>query len=156
MKRCLGMVHGSMNDRQCGSGYEGPRCGRCAKRHYANLFGACVSCDRAIASGNGSSSSSSSSSGEGTGATLEQIGPLLWLALVMALSFLFVFAIVFLIQRRQGGSLMGGAFRAIDFFCYLVILLQTTLYIANDVVKSTTDVRLLTTPKKNSLRTLHP
>ena len=143
MKRCLGMVHGSMNDRQCGSGYEGPRCGRCAKRHYANLFGACVSCDSAIASGNGSSSS-----GEGSGATLEQIGPLLWLALVMALSFLFVFAIVFLIQRRQGGSLMGGAFRAIDFFCYLVILLQTTLYIANDVVKSTTDVRLRTPPQK--------
>ena len=86
---------------------------------------------------------------------LEQIGPLLRLALVMALSFFFVFAIVFLIQRRQGGSLMGGAFRAIDFFCYLVILLQTTLYIANDVVKSTTEVRLPNPPQNPALRTLH-
>ena len=68
--------------------------------------------------------------------------PLLWLMLALALSFLVVFALVFLIQRRQGGSLMGGLFRAMDFFCYLVILLQTTLYIANDSVKSTSDVVL--------------
>ena len=68
--------------------------------------------------------------------------PLLWLMFALALSFLVVFALVFLIQRRQGGSLMGGLFRAMDFFCYLVILLQTTLYIANDSVKSTSDVVL--------------
>ena len=37
---------------------------------------------------------------------------------------------------------MGGLFRAMDFFCYLIILLQTTLYIANDSVKSTSDVVL--------------
>ena len=67
---------------------------------------------------------------------------LLWLALALALIFCAVFLIVFLIQRRQGGSLMGGLFRAMDFFCYLVILLQTTLYIANDSVKSTSDVVL--------------
>ena len=68
--------------------------------------------------------------------------PLLWLMLALALSFLVVFALVFLIQRRQGGSLMGGLFRAMDFFCYLIILLQTTLYIANDSVKSTLEVVL--------------
>ena len=33
-------------------------------------------------------------------------------------------------------------FRAMDFFCYLVILLQTTLYIANGAVKNTMDVVL--------------
>ena len=37
---------------------------------------------------------------------------------------------------------MGGLFRAMDFFCYLVILLQTTLYIANGTVKNTMDAVL--------------
>ena len=77
-----------------------------------------MSCNNAMASGNGSSS------GDKAGVTLEQIEPLLWLALVLLLLFLFVFAIIYLIQRRQGGTLLGGVFRAMDFICYLIILLQ--------------------------------
>ena len=72
----------------------------------------------------------------------ESTAALLWLAFALALIFGAVFAVVFLIQRRQGGSLVGGLFRAMDFFCYLIILLQTTLYIANDSVKSTLEVVL--------------
>ena len=131
MKRCLGMVHGSMRDRQCGAGYRGARCEKCDKLYYPNpTTGACVAC---------SSFNATALSNE---PDLELIAPLLWLTLALALSFLVVFVLVFLIQRRQGGSLMGGLFRAMDFFCYLVILLQTTLYIANDSVKSTSDVVL--------------
>ena len=72
----------------------------------------------------------------------ESTAALLWLAFALALIFGAVFAVVFLIQRRQGGSLVGGLFRAMDFFCYLVILLQTTLYIANGAVKNTMDAVL--------------
>ena len=132
MKRCLGMVHGSMSGGQCGTGYQGRRCQRCDAAYYSNpVTGACLAC-----------SSSLDSSSNGPAISLELIAPLLWLALGLALSFLAVFAAVFFIQRQQGGTLMGGLSRSIDFACYLIILLQTTLYIANDAVKSTTDVVL--------------
>ena len=136
MKRCLGMVHGSMSDRQCGAGYRGSRCGKCAKAYYSNpITGGCQACSLFNASAfyNGTVQ---------TGPDLEIIAPLLWLVLALALSFFVVFALVFFIQRRQGGSLTGGLSRAVDFFCYLIILLQTTLYVANDSVKSTSDVVL--------------
>ena len=73
---------------------------------------------------------------------MERIEPLLWLALTLLLMFGGVVAIVILFMRRQGGSLVGGLFRSMDFVCYLIILLQTTLYIANGTVKNTMDVVL--------------
>jgi surface protein len=144
LKRCLGMVHGSMTgDRQCGDGYKGWRCGQCANKgttkFYADQWGACVTCGSVASSS--SSSSSSNSTGEAQ-STMNATDALWFLALALALCFGAVFAVVFFIQRRQGGSLVGGLFRAMDFFCYLVILLQTTLYIANGAVKNALDVVL--------------
>jgi len=116
--------------------YEGPQCNKCAKKGtYEDAFGACLACEpdggNHTGSGGGAAQKLSASD-----------AALLWLALALALIFCAVFLIVFLIQRRQGGSLMGGLFRAMDFFCYLVILLQTTLYIANGTVKNTMDAVL--------------
>ena len=130
MKRCLGMIHGSMSDRQCGAGYEGPRCGRCAKQYYESpTSGACVSCGNMTAG-----------DGQDNGFRLEQAVPLLWLGFGVLLGVGVVFLLVFAIQRQRGGTMTGGLFRALDFACYLIILLQTTLFIANDSVKSTSDV----------------
>jgi len=111
--------------------------GTCSLTHVyhphcrSTIEGACLAC-----------SSLNATESNAAAISLEKMEPLLWLMLALALSFLVVFALVFLIQRREGGSLMGGLFRAIDFFCYLIILLQTTLYIANDSVKSTLEVVL--------------
>ena len=130
----MGMVHGSMISHQCGAGYEGVRCDRCAKEYYeSTTTGACTACRNMTAR---------RAEGQGQGLSMEEIAPLLWLAFAVALCFVGILAIVILFVRRQGGSLMGGLFRAMDFVCYLIILLQTTLYIANDTVKNTMDVVL--------------
>jgi hypothetical protein len=134
MERCMGMVHGSMISRQCGAGYEGVRCERCAKEYYkSTTTGACTACRNMTAR---------RADEQGQELSVEEIAPLLWLAFAVALCFGGILAIVILFMRRQGGSLMGGLFRAMDFVCYLIILLQTTLYIANDTVKNTMDVVL--------------
>ena len=39
-----------------------------------------------------------------------------------------MFAVIVAIQRHNGGTVMGGLFRSMDFICYVIILFQTTLY----------------------------
>ena len=44
-ERCVGMVHGSLPTiEQCGVGYTGIACGRCAMNYYEGITGACLSC----------------------------------------------------------------------------------------------------------------
>ena len=115
--------------------YEGLQCNTCAKQGtYEDTFGACLACEPGGGNRTGG--------GEAAQTLSASDAALLWLAFALALIFGAVVVLVFLIQRRQGGSRMGGLFRAMDFFCYLIILLQTTLYIANGAVKNTMDAVL--------------
>jgi hypothetical protein len=129
------MVHSSTKiAAQCGDGYRGPRCERCVKSYYSNpTTGACLPC---------SSLNATAQQQQGPNITIEHVAPLLWLALGLMVGFGVVCAIVLVIQRKEGGTTVGGIFRAMDFFCYVIILLQTTLYIANDSVKSVSEVVL--------------
>ena len=128
-KRCRGMVHGTMNGSQCGEGYEGYKCGKCQKKFYL-AYGACESC------------TSANATATEVPDFLDAYGPLLWLAFGLFIGFAFVVLVVVMIQRRQGGSLIGGIFRSMDFICYVIILFQTTLYIANESVQKNANVVL--------------
>ena len=126
MQRCLGMIHGSMNRRQCGKGYEGSRCSRCAKGYFGNpSTGACEACWAA-------NDNNSTTTG---GDSLDILAPFLWLAFGMFVGLGVIGATVFYVQRSRGGTLVGGLFRSMDFMCYVIILFQTTLYVANDATQ---------------------
>jgi hypothetical protein len=118
-----------MNGSQCGEGYEGYKCGKCRKQYYL-AFGACESC------------SSVNATATEVSDILDGIGPLLWFAFGLFIGFAFVVLVVVMIQRRHGGSLVGGIFRSMDFICYVVILFQTTLYIANESVQKNANIVL--------------
>ena len=126
MQRCLGMIHGSMNRQQCGKGYEGSRCSRCGKGYFGNpSTGACEACWAA-------NDNNSTMTG---GGSLAILAPFLWLALGMFVGLGVIGATVFYVQRSRGGTLVGGLFRSMDFMCYVIILFQTTLYVANDATQ---------------------
>ena len=130
-KRCRGMVHGSTNGSQCGIGYEGYKCGKCQQNYYF-AFGACEAC----------SAFNASAADVQRPDILDGIGPLLWLAFGLLLGFAVVVLVVVMIQRRQGGSVAGGIARSMDFICYVIILFQTTLYIANESVQKNANIVL--------------
>jgi hypothetical protein len=130
-KRCRGMVHGRTNGSQCGKGYEGYKCKQCQKQYYL-AFGACEAC----------SAFNASAADVQAPDILDGVGPLLWLAFGLLLGFAVVCLVVVVIQRHQGGSVVGGIFRSMDFICYVIILFQTTLYIANESVQKNANIVL--------------
>ena len=128
------MMHSGEPDatKQCAMGYAGPSCENCASRHWSDPnTGRCISCGvRAEAGKN----EDGGDAGQGQELT-EALVPLASLLGGLLLAFLLLGGAIFLIQKKKGGTLHGGMSRAGHFVIYVIILLQTTLYVSNTATK---------------------
>ena len=138
MERCLGMVHGNSGN-MCGVGYRGTKCGTCDVNFFANpTTAACLPCRDEVAlrlawtaASNSTNVTGTSGGGGGGGDLMSKIVPFLWLLLGFVGGLGVTSIVVILIQKKVGGTFGRGIARAVDFMCYVVVLSQSTLYVAN-------------------------
>ena len=136
MERCLGMVHGNSGS-MCGVGYRGTKCGTCDVNFFTNpTTAACLPCSDEVAlrlawtaASNGTNVTGTR--GAGGGDLMSKIVPFLWLLLGFVGGLGVTSIVVILIQKKVGGTFGRGIARAVDFMCYVVVLSQSTLYVAN-------------------------
>ena len=129
-ERCLGMLHSGRPDvaRQCGPEYKGPSCEQCRENHWeSSTTGRCISCDGNTTGANGENISG--------GKLIGAITPILALLGGVVLTFLVVGVFIYATQHRNGGTLYGGLARARHFACYVIVLLQASLYTSNSATR---------------------
>ena len=120
----MGMKHGSLLRLQCGNGYEGAYCALCSKGFYQrSSTKQCIPCDAS------QSEAAHEGDEEGGNVHLAVALPFLWLGLGLFVAFILLSLLLYAAKRRHGGTFGGGAARAIDFVCFVVLLFQTTLYV---------------------------
>jgi hypothetical protein len=66
---------------------------------------------------------------------LEAVSPILALLGGLAFAFLLLAALIYVMQRRNGGTLHGGLSRAGHFASYVIVLLQATLYVSSSATQ---------------------
>ena len=126
-ERCLGMTHTGRPDvtKQCSAAYRGASCELCQEFYWASsVTGRCISC--------GNPGNTTEAGGVDM---LEAVSPILALLGGLAFAFLLLAALIYVMQRRNGGTLHGGLSRAGHFASYVIVLLQATLYVSNSATQ---------------------